>query len=60
MASIGKQLRNRVPNQTSLHRCAGVRARGKNNGCTNIVQAEYRDEENCVAFTLILGSHSAI
>ena len=30
MASAGKQLRNRVPKQTCLQRCAGGRARGGN------------------------------
>jgi len=32
VASAGKQLRNRVPKQTCLHRRAGVRARDGNNG----------------------------
>jgi len=32
VASAGKQLRNRVPKQTCLHRRAGVRARDKYSG----------------------------
>ena len=32
MAPAGKQLRNRMPKQTCLQRCAGVRARDANSG----------------------------
>ena len=44
VASAGKQLRNRVPKQTCLHRRAGVRARGANDVRSQYCRGKSRGE----------------
>jgi len=42
VASAGKQLRNRMPNQTCLHRRADVRARGGIEACSQDCRGKSR------------------